>query len=116
GQGHALAEAVIAAGGDRVQVWAHGDHPGAAALARGLEFRRSRVLFQLRRPLTDPIAAPALPAGVRLRAFRPGEDDAAWLRLNARAFADHPEQGRWTEGDLRARMAEPWFDPAGFLL
>src|SRR6185437_13617964 len=57
-----------------------------------------------------------LPAGVRLRTFRPGADDEAWLALNAAAFADHPEQGSWTLQDLHARMAESWFDPQGFLL
>jgi mycothiol synthase len=53
---------------------------------------------------------------VRLRTFRPGEDDEAWLEVNAQAFADHPEQGSWTPEDLHARMAESWFDPQGFLL
>jgi mycothiol synthase len=74
------------------------------------------VLWQLRRPLTAPIPDPQLPDGVALRAFRPGEDDEAWLALNAQAFAEHPEQGRWSPADLRVRLAEPWFDPEGFLL
>jgi len=100
----------------RLHLWAHGDHPGAAALAAEFGFARVRVLLQLRRSLSEPLADPVLPPGVRLRTFRPGVDDDAWLALNARAFADHPEQGRWTEEDLRQRMAEPWFDPDGFLL
>jgi mycothiol synthase len=100
----------------RLRLWAHGDHPAAAALAASLGFTRTRVLLQLRRSLFAPIAAPRLPDGVALRPFRPGADDEGWLALNARAFADHPEQGRWTAADLRARVAEPWFDPDGFLL
>ncbi|PWU58360.1 mycothiol synthase, partial [Micromonospora globispora] len=99
-----------------LRAWAHGDHPSAAALAVDLGFTRARVLWQLRRPLTGALAEPRLPDGVELRAFRPGEDDDAWLALNARAFGQHPEQGRWTPADLRVRLTEPWFDPAGFLL
>jgi mycothiol synthase len=53
---------------------------------------------------------------VLLRTFRPGRDDESWLALNALAFADHPEQGKWTAEDLHARMAESWFDPEGFLV
>lgn len=101
---------------DRLLIWAHSDHPAAAALALDLGFDRARVLWQLRRSLRGPLPAPALPDGVSLRTFRPGADDEAWLALNRRAFAEHPEQGRWTQDDLRLRMAEPWFDPAGFLL
>jgi mycothiol synthase len=121
GVGRALLTAAIELAGQagpppRLRVWAHGDHPGAAALARSLGFARDRVLLRLRRSLTDPVPEPRLPAGVRLRGFRPGSDQEAWLAVNARAFADHPEQGRWTADDLRLRLAEPWFDPDGFLL
>ncbi|MFF0720291.1 mycothiol synthase [Micromonospora sp. NPDC003816] len=116
GIGRALAREMVVAATGPLRAWAHGDHPSAAALAVDLGFRRARVLWQLRRPLTAPLDPPRLPDGVELRAFRPGQDDDAWLALNARAFADHPEQGRWTADDLRVRLDEPWFDPAGFLL
>ncbi|WP_446211588.1 mycothiol synthase [Micromonospora sp. IBSANI012] len=116
GTGRALARGVLAAASGPVRAWAHGDHPSAAALAVDLGFTRARVLWQLRRSLAAALPAPRLPDGVGLRAFRPGADDEAWLALNTRAFAAHPEQGRWTPADLRARLAEPWFDPAGFLL
>ncbi|MFI7577616.1 mycothiol synthase [Micromonospora sp. NPDC049497] len=116
GTGRALARGVLATATGPLRVWAHGDHPSAAALAVDLGFRRARVLWQLRRPLTAPIPEQPLPDGVTLRPYRPGDDDAAWLALNARAFAEHPEQGLWSVDDLRVRLAEPWFDPAGFLL
>ncbi|MFI2710175.1 mycothiol synthase [Micromonospora sp. NPDC018662] len=116
GTGRALARGVLAAATGPLRAWAHGDHPSAAALAVDLGFTRARVLWQLRRPLTEPVPTPVLPEGVELRAFRPGEDDETWLAVNNAAFAQHPEQGRWTLDDLRVRFAEPWFDPAGFLL
>lgn len=43
-------------------------------------------------------------------------DSDAWLALNARAFADHPEQGRVTKRDLATLRAEPWFAADDFLL
>jgi mycothiol synthase len=121
GLGRALVRAAIAAAGEhdprgRLRLWAHGDHPSAGALALGLGFTRVRVLWQMRRSLFAALPEAPMPQGAALRAFRPGADDEAWVALNARAFADHPEQGRWTLDDLRVRMAEPWFDPAGFLL
>ena len=69
------------------------------------------------RPLTAADATdPELPDGYSVRAFEPGRDDEAWVRLNAAAFASHPEQGRMTVADLRERMEQPWFDAAGFLV
>ncbi|HEV2088647.1 MAG TPA: mycothiol synthase [Cryptosporangiaceae bacterium] len=117
GYGRALVEAAVAASPDgRLRLWAHGEHDAAAPLAKALGFRRSRVLWQMRRSLYAPVPAPELPDGVRLRPFEVGRDEDAWVRVNNRAFADHPDQGRWTRLDLEIREAEPWFDPAGFLL
>ena len=117
GLGRALTEAVLAQTADgRLRLWAHGDSPEAAALAASLGFRRSRVLLQLRRPLSTPLPEVVLPEGVRLRTFRPGEDEQAWTELNNRAFADHPDQGGWAVDEVRLREQEPWFDPAGFFL
>lgn len=117
GIGRALLDAVLAEAGETpLSLWAHGDHPSATALTEPAGFQRSRVLWQFRRRLPDPVPEPTLPPGVRIRPFVPGADEDAWLRVNARAFADHPDQGRLTAHDLALREAEPWFDPAGFLL
>src|SRR5919199_4769168 len=120
-RGHGLGRLLVQAAleeapGHRLRLWAHGDHPAARALAASLGFSEVRRLEQWRRSLRAPLPDAPLPPGVRIRAFRPGDDDSAWLALNSAAFADHPEQGGWTLADLHARMAEGWFDPQGFLL
>lgn len=114
----------LADGPEPVRLFLAADHPGdavhplpeAVADAAGLTDRRD--LFQLRRDLPVPADHPArttAPAVVT-RAFVPGMDDSAWLRTNNRAFADHPDQGQETPATLADRMAEPWFDPADFLV
>ncbi|MFJ8628350.1 mycothiol synthase [Kitasatospora sp. NPDC093550] len=114
-----LVDAVLAeahrAGHEAVDFWVHGGHPAARHLAESYGAALVRELRQMRRTgrQTEEVV---VPEGVEFRTFRPGEDEAEWLRLNALAFAHHPEQGAWTQRDLAERMAEPWFDPAGFFL
>ncbi|MCX4973353.1 MULTISPECIES: mycothiol synthase [unclassified Streptomyces] len=117
GHGRALGSALLAESGKRLRVWAHGGHSAARHLAQVLGLTLFRELRQMRRPLTGlDLPEPKLSDGVSVRAFVPGRDDAAWLAVNAEAFAHHPEQGSLTQRDLDDRMAEPWFDPSGFFL
>ena len=47
--------------------------------------------------------------------FQP-EDLQNLVNLNARSFANHPEQGRMTVQDFMERMESDWFDPNGLLI
>jgi len=90
--------------------------PESVAATMGLA--RRRLLLQLRRPLPVPAYHPARAAATALavRPFADGADDEAWLRVNNRAFAAHPDQGAETPATLAERRHEPWYDPAGFLV
>jgi mycothiol synthase len=98
-------------GGGPVQWWAFDATPADAALAAAAGLQMTRELLQMRVAL--PIDRPV---DVGTRPFVPGHDDDAFLAVNNRAFATHPEQGGWTRSTLRQREDEDWFDPAGFLL
>ena len=116
GLGTRMARALLEEVGDGLQVWAHGEHPGAVALAARLGLVQVRALWQMHLDLPEAPAEPAFPDGVQLRSFVVGVDEAEFLRVNNAAFAWHPEQGGWGVEQVREREAEPWFDPAGFLL
>lgn len=116
GVGSALLSAVRRRAPD-TRVWAHGDLPAARHTAATASMVPVRALHRMTLDLTGAALPPvSLPPGLTVRPFRPGTDEPAWLAANAATFADHPEQGRLTTKDLHARMAEPWFDAAGFLL
>lgn len=119
GLGRTLLDAARRAAGDReFAVWAHGDLPAAKSLSMSSGLRPGRELWLMRLELVarPPVETAGLPEGVTVRPFVVGQDEDAWLRVNARAFAGHPEQGRITASDLRARQGEPWFDVENFLL
>ena len=105
----AALDVVASSGGGRVNWWVFEPTSAHTALADAAHMSRGRTLHQMRRALpTDT------PVTIETRAFVPGADDAAWLRVNNRAFADHGEQGGWTIDTFCQRQQEPWFDPDGF--
>jgi mycothiol synthase len=107
----AIAE-VAEHGGGRLYFWVAKPTALDDADAASCGMRRGRDLYQMRRAL--PLEVPG--STLATRPFRPGEDEEAWLELNNRAFASHPEQGGWDLATLEEREQEPWFDPQGFLV
>ena len=100
---------------ERIILWVNGATDAFDQLAVAAGFERVSEQYQMRVPL--PLAeSPKWPPGVKVRDFVPGQDDADWLRVNNRAFGNHPDQGGWAEATLKRRLTEPWFDPADFLL
>jgi mycothiol synthase len=111
GIGTAMLERIVAETDGELRIWAHGDHPAARALAASHALAPERELLQLR--ATVPVDQTRVEG---VDTFRPGVDDAAWLALNAKAFAHHPEQGGVRQADLDGLMAEPWFAADDFLV
>jgi mycothiol synthase len=106
---------ISTAGGGPAVLWVLGgdERDDDAVAAAGFVPDRDLLQMRIALPLTE---APVWPPGTQVRTFDPGRDDDAWLDVNNRAFANHPEQGGWVRETLARRMAEPWFDPAGFVL
>lgn len=108
------------------QVHLAAEHPATdleplpEAVADALGLTQHRDLLQLRRPLPiapdDPARATAPELATRPFALGEDGDGDAWIRVNNRAFAHHPDQGAEDATTLAARVAEPWFDAAGFLV
>ena len=103
---------VASEGGGHVHMWISKPQPWQEEVAAANGLRRGRDLLQMRRQLPVEGASTDLVT----RPFVVGTDEDAWLEVNNRAFAWHPEQGGWDLATLKAREAEDWFDPAGFLL
>jgi mycothiol synthase len=111
----AALDEVAREGGGHVHLWVPRPGPLDDEIAAEAGLSRGRTLYQMRRrlPLEPDLGRLERP---RVRAFRVGQDERAWLELNARVFSDHPEQGSWSADTLADRERQAWFDPAGFLL
>lgn len=98
-----------------LRAWAHGENPAATALLQGAGFEPVRELLRLAlepAALEQAIgAARPLPEGFEVRAYSPEFEAQAddWVRVNAAAFASHPEQGQMTRADFDVLTREPWF-------
>ncbi len=99
--------------GPKMRLWAHGDLSAAQKLADENGFERIRTVIQMRKSLAD---LSLNQHNFEIRTFLPGLDNEEWLALNNKVFENHPEQGAWSLKDLQTRLAESWFDPAGFFV
>lgn len=97
-------------GGAGIRLWAY--NPEVVEAAKRAGFRLERELHHMRASL--PLAESwRFPAGIDVRGFREGVDEAAWLEGNNRVFAGHPENGNWGLADLDRRRRRPWFSSRG---
>lgn len=122
GVGTAALDALLTRASGELLAWAHGENPAADALLTRAGFSPVRSLYRM---ALDPSALPPadsdpyaieFPDGFTLRGYGSDGDEEAWVRVNAAAFADHPEQGRVTVADFALMRAEPWFEAADLLL
>ena len=69
---------------------------------RKLGFQKVRELLRMRLRVDErPAASRSCPTASRIRTFVPGQDEAAVVYVNHRAFDWHPEQGAMTIEDVR---------------
>jgi mycothiol synthase len=99
--------------GKKTRIWSHGDLPAAKAIAASLKLERlwsnllmSRSLGEIQ-PVTSKYS---------IRTFIPSLDNQAFLALNNKVFTDYPDQGGWSEDDLKVRLNEDWFQKEGFFV
>lgn len=118
-QGHGTALLALSKSIPDGTIWAHGNLPSALAFVQANELEPARQLLVMGRKITAPLSQISdvsqtneLPpsAGWRLDTFQPA-DLTELVALNARAFAEHPEQGQLTVADFEQRFRQKWFDP-----
>lgn len=115
GVGTALVDEVLTIDSP-LRLWSHRDHPAAARIAEHKNLARVRELLIMGLDNSVDLPEPEWREGVRVRTFVSGQDEAAMVAVNKRAFDWHPEQGMLTEQDVKDTEKESWFDADGFFL
>jgi mycothiol synthase len=113
GLGALILKEAIKICGDKTRIWSHGDLPAAKAIAASLKLERlwSNLLMSKSLGEIQPVTSK-----YPIRTFIPGLDNQAFLDLNNKVFADYPDQGGWSEDNLKVRVNESWFDDKGFFV
>ncbi len=87
--------------------WAFGNCEAAQHLASSLAMEKIRQLH-IMEYRHDPPQLPPLPSGIEIRPYR-SDDLSDLIRVNAVAFADHPEQGDMDKASFNAYRNQPWY-------
>jgi mycothiol synthase len=113
GLGALILKEAIKICGNKTRIWSHGDLPAAKAIAASLNLERlwSNLLMSKSLGEIQPVTSK-----YPIRTFIPGLDNQAFLALNNNVFANYPDQGGWSEDDLKVRVNESWFDDKGFFV
>jgi len=113
GLGALILKEAIKVCGDKTRIWSHGDLPAAKAIAASLKFERLWSNLLMSKSLGDiqPVTSK-----YPIRTFIPDLDNQAFLSLNNKVFANYPDQGGWSEDDLKVRLNEAWFEKEGFFV
>ena len=98
---------------DKTRIWSHGDLPAAKTIATSLNLERLWSNLLMSKSLGD--IQPVI-SKYPIRTFIPDLDNQAFLSLNNKVFANYPDQGGWSEDDLRVRLNEAWFEKEGFFV
>jgi mycothiol synthase len=113
GLGSLILKEAIKVCGAKTRIWSHGDLPAAKAIAASLKLERLWSNLLMSKSLGDiqPVTSK-----YPIRIFIPDLDNQAFLSLNNKVFADYPDQGGWSEDDLKVRLNEEWFQKEGFFV
>jgi mycothiol synthase len=113
GLGSLILKEAIKRCGDKTRIWSHGDLPAAKAIAASLNLERlwSNLLMNKSLGEIQPVISK-----YPIRTFIPGLDNQAFLAVNNNVFSNYPDQGGWSEDDLKVRLNEGWFQKEGFFV